>query len=81
VAAVALTGYVTPGDQRRVLAAGYQMFVPKPVKYGRVGVGDYTPDRPNRKDLSANSPSRLKDQVTQSTRGSHAARICQRFNT
>ena len=30
--AIALTGYVRPEDQKRVLAAGYQMFVPKPVE-------------------------------------------------
>ena len=31
VQAVALTGYVSPQDQRRVLAAGYQAFAAKPV--------------------------------------------------
>jgi signal transduction histidine kinase/ActR/RegA family two-component response regulator len=30
--AIALTGYVRPEDQQRALAAGYQMFVPKPVE-------------------------------------------------
>jgi CheY-like chemotaxis protein len=31
IPAVALTGYVSPKDAARVLATGYQMFVPKPI--------------------------------------------------
>jgi CheY-like chemotaxis protein/two-component sensor histidine kinase len=31
IPAVALTGYARPEDERRALAAGYQLFVPKPV--------------------------------------------------
>jgi len=34
--AVALTGYVRPEDQKRALAAGYQMFVPKPVEMDKL---------------------------------------------
>ncbi len=31
IPAVALTGYASAGDSARILAAGYQMFVPKPI--------------------------------------------------
>jgi PAS domain S-box-containing protein len=36
VPAVALTGYVQPEDQRRALTAGFQEFVPKPVRLGEL---------------------------------------------
>ena len=36
VPAIALTGYVRVEERMRALAAGYQMFVPKPVEVGEL---------------------------------------------
>jgi PAS domain S-box-containing protein len=38
IPAIALTGYVRVEERMRALAAGYQMFVPKPVEVGELGV-------------------------------------------